>query len=148
MMFSYDHNQSLGYLGSLVSRMMSNHLSARFQEAGIDMTAEQWGAILVLLNGDPMTQGDLADQLYLEKSSVSRLIDGLEKRGWVVRTKNPHDSRQKLVKPTEKVVDTAERCATIAKEILDKAHLGMSEEDVQLCNAFLFRIISNLREHT
>jgi hypothetical protein len=30
-------------------------LGKRFQEAGIEITAEQWGAILVLLNGDAMT---------------------------------------------------------------------------------------------
>ncbi|MEZ5580485.1 MAG: MarR family transcriptional regulator [Candidatus Competibacteraceae bacterium] len=49
-----------------------------------------------------MTQGQLGERLYLEKSSVSRLTDGLERRGWIIRIKDPKDSRQKLVMPTAK----------------------------------------------
>ena len=76
MSFSYDQFKSLGYLTGLASRQLSNTLAARFKEAGIDMTAEQWGAIIVLLNGDARTQGQIGEQLCLEKSSVSRLLDG------------------------------------------------------------------------
>lgn len=148
MIFSYDHNQSLGYLTGLASRLLSNTLAMRFQEADIDMTAEQWGAILVLLNGDSMTQGQLGERLYLEKSSVSRLTDGLEKRGWIVRSKDPKDSRQKLVTPTPKVLDTAEYCATIARSVLEEAQLGMTEDEMLVCRSFLSRIITNLRELT
>lgn len=144
MRFSYDHNQSLGYLTGLASRLLSNILAMRFQESDIDMTAEQWGAILVLLNGEPMTQGQLGERLYLEKSSVSRLIDGLERRGWIVRTKNPKDSRQKFVTPTPKVLDTAERCASIARALLEEAQHGMTEDEMLGCRSFLSRIITNL----
>ncbi len=148
MMFSYDHNKSLGYLTGLASRLLSNTLAMRFQEADIDMTAEQWGAIIVLLNDGAMNQGQLGERLYLEKSSVSRLTDGLENRGWIVRTKNPKDCRQKLVAPTPKVLDTAEHCATIARAILEEAQLGMTEDEMLVCRSFLSRIINNLRELT
>ena len=144
-MFSYDHNRSLGYLTGLASRLLSSILARRFQEADIDMTAEQWGAILVLLNGGAMTQGQLGERLCLEKSSVSRLTDGLERRGWIVRTKQPKDNRQKLVTPTPKVLDTAEHCATIARAILEEAQLGMTEDEMLVCRSFLSRIITNLR---
>ena len=143
-MFQY----SLGYLTGLAGRLLSNILAMRFQEADIDMTAEQWGAILVLLNGEAMPQGQLGERLYLEKSSVSRLTDGLERRGWIVRTKDPKDSRQKLVAPTPKVLDKAEHYATIAKAVLEEAQLGMTEDEMLVCRSFLSRIITNLRELT
>ena len=117
-MFSYDHNESLGYLSGLTSRLLSNLLGKRFQEAGIELTAEQWGAIILLLNSDAMTQGQLGERLSLEKSSVSRLVGRLERRGWAVRTKSPEDSRHKLVSATPKALETAERCAVIARTIL------------------------------
>ena len=145
-MFSYDHNQSLGYLTGLASRLFSNVLAMRFQEADIDMTAEQWGALIVLLNGGAMTQGQLGERLYLEKSSVSRLADGLERRGWVLRTRDPQDSRQKRVTLTPKVLDTAEHCATIARAILEEAQSGLTEDEMVACRAFLSRIITNLRK--
>jgi MarR family multiple antibiotic resistance transcriptional regulator len=143
-MFLYDHNKSLGYLTSLASRLLSNMLGKRLQEAGIEMTAEQWGAILVLLNCDAMTQGQLGERLYLEKSSVSRLVEGLERRGWIVRTKSPGDSRHKQVSPTPKALETAERCADIARAILEEAQRGMTEDEQLVCRSFLARIIANL----
>ncbi|BBO74221.1 transcriptional regulator [Desulfosarcina widdelii] len=148
MTFSYDRNKSLGHLAGLTSRLLSQALATRFQAADIDMTAEQWGAILVLLDGDAITQKQLGEQLYLEKSSVSRLLDGLERRGWIVRTKDPKDSRQKLVAATPKVLETAERCAVIATALLEDAQRGMTEEEQLVCRSFLSRIIANLHELT
>lgn len=148
MTFSYDRNKSLGHLAGLTSRLLSHALAMRFQQADIDMTAEQWGAILVLLDGDAITQKQLGEQLYLEKSSVSRLLDGLERRGWIVRTRDPKDSRQKRIAPTPKVLETAERCAVIATTLLEDAQRGMTEEEQLVCRSFLSRIIANLHELT
>lgn len=146
MVFDYDHKKSLGYLSGLVSRLLSNTLAARFQAADIDMTAEQWGAILVLLNEGAVTQRQLGEILCLEKSSVSRLLEGLERRDWIVRTKNPQDCRQKLVTPTPKVLETAERCSGIARTILKDAQRGMTDEEQLACRSALLHIISNLNK--
>ncbi len=143
-MFSYDGNTSLGDLTGLASRLLSNTLARRFKEAGIDMTAEQWSALLVLISGDAMTQGRLGEKLYLEKSSVSRLVNGLERRGWIVRKKAEGDSRHKLVSVTENAVETAERCAPIAWVVLEKAQQGTTEDERLVCRSFLSRIIGNL----
>ncbi len=143
-MFSYDHNQSLGYLAGLVNRLLSNVLGKRFHEAGIEMTAEQWGGIILLLNCDAMSQGQLGERLFLEKSSVSRLVGGLERRGWVVRTKFPGDNRHKIVSPTPKALETAERCASIARGVLEEAQRGMTEDERLVCRSFLSRIIANI----
>jgi len=146
MTFTYDHNQSLGYLTAVSSRLFSNILAMRFREAGIDMTAEQWGAIIVLLNGEAMNQAQLREQLYLEKSSVSRLTDGLERRGWIVRIQDPKNSRHKLITPTPMALDMAEHCTTIAKTVLEQAQLGMTGDEMLGCRSSLSRIITNLRE--
>ncbi len=146
MTFSYDHNQSLGYLTSIASRLLNNMLATRLKAAGIDMTSEQWGAIIILLNEGAMTQRQLGERLHLEKSSVSRLTDGLEKRGWIVRTKAPSDNRQRLVTPTPKALKTAEHCATIARAIHEEAQLGMNENEMIASRSLLTRIIKNLEE--
>lgn len=146
MTFSYDHNQSLGYLTGIASRLLNNILASRFKAAGIDMTSEQWGAIIILLNEGAMTQRQLGERLHLEKSSVSRLTDGLEKRGWITRAKAPSDSRQRLVTPTPKALKTAEQCATIAREIHEEAELGMSVSEMMASRFLLASIIRNLED--
>ena len=144
MSFSFDHKQSLGYLTSIASRLLSNVLAMRLKGAGIDMTSEQWGAITILLNEGAMPQRQLGERLHLEKSSVSRLTDGLEKRGWVVRTMDPNDSRQRLVTATSNALDTAVHCETIARAILKEAQLGLSDDEMLASRTLLSRIIINL----
>lgn len=100
----------------------------------------------MVLSENGVTQGKLGEQLCLEKSSVSRLLDGLERREWIVRTKDPKDSRQKIVTPTPKVLETMERCATIARSILNEAQKGTTEEEQLACQSFLLRIIGNLTD--
>lgn len=120
-------------------------LATRFKAAGIDMTSEQWGAIIILLNDGAMTQGQLGERLHLEKSSVSRLTDGLERRGWITRTIDPNDSRQRLITPTSNALDTAEHCETIARAIHEEAQRGMNDDERSSTRFSLTRIIKNLK---
>ncbi|MEA4856141.1 MarR family transcriptional regulator [Solidesulfovibrio sp.] len=140
----YDRHQSLGHLAGLAHRLLSILLGRRFREAGLDLTAEQWGAILVLADGDSMTQQQLGARLFLEKSSVSRLVDGLERRGWIVREPDPDDGRHKLVALTSQAEAMLEPAAAIARGVLDEAQRGMPQAQRLACRELLGHIIGNL----
>ncbi|HPE59524.1 MAG TPA: MarR family transcriptional regulator [Thiolinea sp.] len=145
-MDSYHHSQSLGYLTGVAARLLNNLLTSRFSAAGIDMTAEQWGVILMLLNHESMTQRQISDVLQLEKSTVSRSISGLYRRGWVTCSKSARDSRQKLVTLTPAALDVAERCAAIAKSVLEDAQTGLDDKAAAATRENLSEVIGNLRK--
>ncbi|TXG77080.1 MAG: MarR family transcriptional regulator [Rhodocyclaceae bacterium] len=141
----YDQTQSLGHLTGLSGRLFNTLLTRRFSAAGIEMTAEQWGVILLLLNHGAVTQGQLAEMLYLEKSTVSRSVTSLEKRGWVVREKGAEDGRHKRVALTENATGVAERCAEIARSVLEDAQAGLNPEAIASSHEQLSGVIRNLR---
>ncbi|WP_282175948.1 MarR family winged helix-turn-helix transcriptional regulator [Vibrio nereis] len=145
-MKNYSHQQSLGHLTGLASRLFNRLLTIRFKDAGIDMTAEQWGVIVVLKNSEPMTQSQIGELLYLEKSSVSRSIDGLEKRGWIERQRSPYDSRSKIVLLTEKSRCVVEQCEAIATSVLYDAQQDTNEIELQTSKQNLSKVITNLRQ--
>ena len=60
---------------------------------GFDLSLSEMFALLELSAEAPMSQQALAEQLHLEKSTVSRLIKHLERRGWVRRVRDLHDTR-------------------------------------------------------
>jgi DNA-binding MarR family transcriptional regulator len=60
---------------------------------GFDFSLSEMFALLALSAEAPMSQQALAEQLHLEKSTVSRLIKHLEQRGWVKRVRDLHDTR-------------------------------------------------------
>lgn len=141
----FSQAQSLGHQTGLAARLFNQLLTRRFNEAGIEMTAEQWGVILVLLNHGAMTQGKLAELLYLEKSTVSRSVSGLERRGWVVSSEVPGDRRQKQTGLTANATAVARRCAVIAQGVLKDAQAGLARKDVCASVALLSGVIGNLR---
>lgn len=50
---------------------------------------------------DPLRPSALADLLYLDLSTVSRQLAGLEAAGWMVRERDPEDKRAFLVRLTD-----------------------------------------------
>lgn len=160
-MTQHRHQQSLGHLTGLASRLFNRLLTQRFKQANIDMTAEQWGVILVLKNhalkndalknhelknSEPMTQSQISELLYLEKSSVSRSIDGLEKRGWIERQRSPSDSRSKFVSLTQQSLAVVERCSEIAATVLADAQQGIEEAELERTKQHLAQVVRQLRQ--
>jgi DNA-binding MarR family transcriptional regulator len=68
-------------------------------------------ALIDLAESGPMSHGDLAAGLKLEKSTISRLVRQLEKRGWVARDHSGEDNRVILVRLTRKGSSAAQRLA-------------------------------------
>jgi DNA-binding MarR family transcriptional regulator len=58
-----------------------------------DVSVTQSHAVQTLTREGPMTLGDLANRLYLEKSTASRVVDALERKGYVERAPHPDDGR-------------------------------------------------------
>lgn len=141
----YNQEQSLGHLTGLASRLFNRLLASRFRQAGIEITAEQWGVILLLQNQAPLTQGQISEKLYLEKSSVSRSVNGLEKNGWVERQVSVEDSRRKMVALTSKSLAVVAQCQSIAEGVLIDAQQGLAEAELNQSKQQLGDLIVNLR---
>ncbi len=60
---------------------------------GFSLSLSEMFALLALSAETAFSQQELAEQLHLEKSTVSRLIKHLEQRGWVKRVRDLHDTR-------------------------------------------------------
>jgi DNA-binding MarR family transcriptional regulator len=58
-----------------------------------DVSVTQCYAIEALLRRGPSTLNELASELYLNKSTASRVVATLERKGYVARTSHPQDGR-------------------------------------------------------
>jgi DNA-binding MarR family transcriptional regulator len=78
-----------------------NFLTRQLSLNGIDMTIEQFKVMVVLWKEKISTQQNIADFVGKDKTSVTRLIAGLEKRSLIGRTTDEHDKRCNLVTLTQ-----------------------------------------------
>jgi MarR family 2-MHQ and catechol resistance regulon transcriptional repressor len=65
----------------------------RDQICCFDVSVPQCYGLEALVREGPLTLGELADRLYLEKSTASRVVDALERKGYVTRAPHPADRR-------------------------------------------------------
>lgn len=61
--------------------------------AGVQASLSEVLALRELADAPGLAQNQLAERLALEKSTVSRLVAGLERRGWVRRDRDPGNRR-------------------------------------------------------
>jgi DNA-binding MarR family transcriptional regulator len=75
-------------------------LDADRTPCGTPMSVAEAHALSVLRSDGPLPQGTLGQGLRLPKSSTSRLVDALERRGWVQRDPDTADGRVRLLRLT------------------------------------------------
>jgi DNA-binding MarR family transcriptional regulator len=73
----------------------------QLRDDGQELGSNQLSAMSVLLNSGDMTMGELAAQELMQPPSMTRIVNGLEERGLVTRTPDPHDRRSSRVSLTE-----------------------------------------------
>lgn len=80
-------------------------------------------ALNILAEHAPISQQDLGAALKLEKSSVTRLVQDLEQRGWVLRERGSQDGRLRLLRLSE-----------LGARMTDQMHRHMHERHAELFN--------------
>lgn len=88
---------TLGCITTQAALSARAFLSRRLEDNGIDMTIEQFKVMVVLWKEKSSTQQNIADFVGKDKTSVTRLIAGLEKRSLIQRTSDKSDKRCNLV---------------------------------------------------
>jgi MarR family transcriptional regulator, organic hydroperoxide resistance regulator len=103
---------------------------------GFNLSASQVFALQELEN-KTLTIGDLADLLFLERSTVSRLVDSLVKGGFVNRHLNETNRREVLVSLTEKGERSLKQVREQSIQFYGAILKGISEvEQRQILNGF------------
>ena len=73
------------------------------QMASIGLTRSQWWLLTYLFFKDGINQSELAILMDMEKAPLSRLLDRMEKKGWVIRKNESKDRRTKNIYLSETI---------------------------------------------
>ena len=66
-----------------------------------DVSVTQCYALKILVAGGPVSLNSLAEGLYLDKSTASRVASALEEKGYLIRRRDPEDGRALLLEASE-----------------------------------------------
>lgn len=116
----WDSEEDLGSLVKLVSSARRRQIEKALRPLGL--TPQQGLSLQILMHTPGSTHSDLEWILCIEKPSVTSLVNGLEKRGWVVRRQHPEDARIKQIFLT----DSGEALAVRAKATVNSLKAGLN----------------------
>lgn len=137
------HN-SVGFYINYLSNVMRNSLTRAFQEQGYDITHAQWLILMMLWLKDGRRQNELTQIIYKEKTTITRVIDTLEKKNLLVRVPDQTDKRNKFVYLTKGGKELRNHLTPIVIELNKQASAGLSEIELETLKNVLNKIYSNL----
>lgn len=125
---------------------LKQYTAAALRQSNIGLTPEQFLLIDLLWNQGPMSQQSIADKMQKDKNSVTKLVDGLEAKGFVVRRKDENDRRSNLLILTQKAEGMKESAKEKGISVLDKMLEGISEEELKSFLATLNKLNANMSD--
>jgi DNA-binding MarR family transcriptional regulator len=95
--------------------VMSRLFAHRAQHLGL--TRPQWRVVAKLYEQQGITQSQLAELTSIARSPLGKIIDQLERRGYVERRDDPDDRRVNRLYPTPAVEPLVEPARALSREL-------------------------------
>ncbi len=133
------------FITGQASIAIARRLQKKFNNAGLNLTIEQWSVLYHLWKQDGRSQQELCNRTFRDKPSITRLVDNLEKLQLVKRVPSESDRRINLVFLTKQGIKLEEQTMNIAEETLNEALTGIPAENINLCKEILQQVYDNLK---
>ena len=131
----------LGYWLRLVSNHVSGNFARALQERSVSVA--EWVALNQIQGGTDMTPARLADLMGMTRGAISKVLDKLQEKQWIVRTTSEEDNRVQFLSLTLQGRHALPTLATIADEN-DEHFFGALNPDEQATLRSLLRKLAEL----
>ena len=121
-------DQSPMFVCSVMNRTFRNRAQAELSRQGL-MTLEMASALAALEEFQPMSQQELADAVLTERSVAKRMVDNLEKRGFVQVSKCETNQRLKILTLTKEGVEAVRKVHRIMTNLKQDFFSCLTEEE-------------------
>lgn len=141
-MLEQDFEQSVGYWGHMVSRAFEKALNEELAPHGI--TLRQCQVLGWLALEGEQTQSQLADRLRVEPPTLVRILDRMERDGWIERHSTPEDRRKKIIRATKRVKPVWDRILTCIRHVRARSAEGIDPAELAIARRVLMEMHSKL----
>ena len=117
---------------NLTGCKLKQFLASKLKQLGVPLTPEQFMLIDLLWNHGEMSQQQPADMMHKDKNSVTKLVDAIERKGFVVRRQNKNDRRSNTLVLTEKANQLKPGAKQKGISILDQMLEGINENELRM----------------
>ena len=136
---------NLGRLGQALGfrfRRVQNRLARDFlgRIAAWKLRAGMFSSLEIIANNPGISQATLSGEVGLDKSAIVPLVDELERRGWVLRTRSKTDRRRNHLSITDAGQIELDQLAALMIESESAALAVLSEEERDVISRALDKV--------
>jgi DNA-binding MarR family transcriptional regulator len=132
----------LPYLLNRAGARIATSFSEEIRPLGA--TLQTWRVLAALHERDGRRMGELSEITSIEVSTLTRLVDGMEKRGLAARRRDISDARVVTLFATQAGRRLTQKILPIAQRYEKVVLQGFSEAEAALLKAALHRIYDNM----
>ncbi|HZG23866.1 MAG TPA: MarR family transcriptional regulator [Chitinophagaceae bacterium] len=133
------------FITGKASIAIARRLQRKFNQAGLNLTIEQWSVLYHLWKEDGISQQELCTATFRDKPSITRLVDNLEKLSLVKRSPSKDDRRMNMILLTPEARKLEEQAMVLANETLNEALESVPADKIDVCKEVLGIVYNNLR---
>jgi DNA-binding MarR family transcriptional regulator len=138
-------DQSIGALVGRLGKVMQRALTEKFRTEAVDLNVDQCIVLMHLWEEDGQNQAQLGETAGRNKTTVTRAIDTLERKSFVVRVSDKIDRRHKLIYLTQSGRDMLAQVFPHLHQIQESATQGIEAAEMETCKSVLRRMFHNLK---
>ena len=136
-----------GFLISQIKQVGGRVFDRILSDKNIDAFNGAQGRILyVLWQEDGVPIKTVSDQCGLAITSLTTMLERMEKQGLITRIQDPSDKRKTLLFLTDKARSLKNDYDEVSNQMGDIYYRGFSEEEIRQFEGYLDRVRNNLEE--
>ena len=143
---SLQFNLNMGKLISSAHNMMTKRFVQNANEAGLDISLDQWMVLGPISYYGNASQKLLSDVCLKDKTSITRIINTLEKKNLVVRVSDQLDQRVNRIILTTAGKQLLIDAVPIMNKTREEVAKGIPESEIRIFKNVLSKIIYNLED--
>ncbi len=137
---------SLGAQMAIALQLIKRKNQQAITNAGFIITMEQLAVLEILYYHGDMNMTELSHALWKQNANITRIVDKLEKRDFVIRKAVKGDRRANLLSITDRGKQVYIKILPILNEANNKARSDISQEGKKTTLLTLKKIINHLSE--
>ena len=135
---------NLGMLIGQVHRLSTKKFVQNSHDSGLDISMDQWIVLGPIWENEVLSHKEISEYCLKDKTSVTKIIDTLEKKNLVVRVSDQLDHRVKRVVLSNKGKELFLQAIPIMELTRDQLREGITEQDIESLRSVLTKIYNNL----
>lgn len=139
-----EHQRQGGFLIAKIHQLSGRIFTKKLKEHNIAINPAQGRILFPLWRKGRITINELVKETSLGKSTLTTMLDRLERTGYLKRVHSEVDRRKVLIELTEKNFHLKNEYNSVSTEMNELFYAEFSEKEIDEFEEYLLKVLNNL----